>query len=60
MKVDGVEKRGWSWNLDVTSATQSLAVDPTKLATGWHTIEWAVRDVAGHVTRRSASFEVRR
>jgi hypothetical protein len=60
VRVDGVEKRGWSWNLDVTSATQSLALDPTKLAAGWHTIEWAVRDVAGHVTRRSASFEIRR
>ena len=60
VKIDGVEQRGWSWNVDVTSATQTLAVDPTKLATGWHTIVWAVRDVAGHVTRRSASFEVRR
>ena len=60
VKVDGVEKRGWAWDLDVTSATQSLSIDPTKLSAGTHAIEWAVRDVAGHVTRRTASFEVRR
>jgi hypothetical protein len=60
VKVDGVQRRGWSWNLDVTSATQTLAVDPTRLAAGTHSIQWSVRDVAGHVTRRSATFEVRR
>ena len=60
VQVDGVQRRGWAWNLDVTDATQTLSLDPTKLATGWHTIVWAARDVAGHVTRRSASFEVSR
>jgi hypothetical protein len=60
VQVDGVQRRGWAWNLDVTDATQTLSLDPTKLATGWHTIVWAARDVAGHATRRSATFEVRR
>jgi hypothetical protein len=60
VEVDGVQKRGWSWDLDVTSASQTLVVDPASLSTGWHSLAWSVRDVAGHVTRRSTTFEVRR
>ena len=60
VSLDGVWKRGWSWNVDVAAATQTFAVDPATLATGSHTVIWAVRDVAGHVTRRSATFEVTR
>lgn len=58
--IDGVQKRGWSWDLNVTGAYQTLTVDPTKLSAGTHSVRWAVRDVAGHVTYRGASFEVRR
>jgi len=60
VSLDGVWKRGWSWNVDVAATTQTFVVDPATLATGSHTVIWAVRDVAGHVTRRSASFEVTR
>jgi methionine-rich copper-binding protein CopC len=59
VKVDGVAKRGWAWDLNVTSATQTLTVDPATLTNGTHVVEWSVRDVANHVTRRSASFTVR-
>ena len=60
VKIDGIQRRGWSWNLDVTSASQTLLVDQTTLTTGSHSIEWSVRDVAGHVTRRTGTFEVNR
>jgi hypothetical protein len=60
VKVDGVQRLGWSWDLDVTDASQALAVDPTQLSAGTHWVEWGVRDVAGHITRRLASFEVTR
>jgi methionine-rich copper-binding protein CopC len=59
VKVDGTGRGSWAWNLDVRAITQTLTVDPTRLTAGSHTIEWAVRDVAGHVTRRTATFEVR-
>jgi hypothetical protein len=59
VSVDGAQKRGWSWDLDVTSASQTLSLDPAKLSAGTHTIEWSVRDVAGHVTRQGARFDVR-
>jgi hypothetical protein len=58
--IDGHGRGGWSWNLDVRSAARTLAVDPAGLTAGTHTLEWSVRDVAGHVTRRTVTFEVRR
>ncbi|HEU0243355.1 MAG TPA: CAP domain-containing protein [Candidatus Limnocylindrales bacterium] len=60
VKVDGQGRGSWAYDLDVTSAGQTLNVDPTKLAAGTHTVEWTVRDVAGHVTRRTVTFEVNR
>jgi hypothetical protein len=59
VKVDGVGKRGWAYDLNVTSNTQTLSIDPATLTNGTHSIEWSVRDVAGHVNRKSVSFTVR-
>jgi hypothetical protein len=58
--LDGVRKRGWSWDLDVRSATQTFTVNPAGLTAGTHSIAWSVRDVAGHTTTRAVTFEVRR
>ncbi|HEX5829024.1 MAG TPA: CAP domain-containing protein [Candidatus Limnocylindrales bacterium] len=58
--LDGTRKRVWAYDYDVTSVTETLTLDPASLSAGTHTVVWAVRDVAGHITRKSATFEVRR
>jgi hypothetical protein len=60
VQIDGSSKAGWAYDLNVTSATRRYTVDASTLSRGTHTITWCVRDVAGHVTRRSLSFTVRR
>jgi uncharacterized protein YkwD len=55
--LDGVKRRGWSYDLNTTSATETLVVHPSSLKRGTHVVVWAVRDVAGHVTRRKVTFE---
>ena len=42
-----------------TGDTRRYTVDAAKLSTGTHTLTWQVRDVAGHVTKRSMTFTIR-
>ena len=58
VRLDGVLKRGWSYDLNIKSATHTLTVDPSTLPRGTHYVTWGVRDVAGHVTRKTVSFKV--
>ena len=59
VRIDGVKKSGWAYDLDVTADTRRYTVDAASLAAGTHTITWRVRDVAGHLTQRSMTFTVR-
>jgi hypothetical protein len=59
VQIDGTTKSGWSYNLDVTGDTRRYTVDASRLTTGTHTLTWQVRDVAGHVTKRSMTFTIR-
>jgi hypothetical protein len=59
VQIDGKTKSGWSYDLNVTGDTRRYTVDAATLTTGTHTITWQVRDVAGHVTKRSMTFTIR-
>ena len=59
VQIDGTTKSGWSYDLDVTGDTRRYTVDAASLSTGTHTLTWHVRDVAGHVTKRSMTFTIR-
>jgi hypothetical protein len=59
VQIDGTTKSGWSYDLDVTSDTRRYTVDAASLSAGTHTLTWQVRDVAGHVTKKSTSFTIR-
>jgi hypothetical protein len=59
VQIDGVTKSGWSYDLNVYSQTRRYTVDAATLKTGTHTLTWQVRDVAGHVTKRSMTFTIR-
>jgi len=59
VQIDGTTKSGWAYNLNVTGDTRRYTVDASTLTTGTHTLTWQVRDVAGHVTKRSMTFTVR-
>lgn len=56
--VDGAQKRGWSYDYNRNSTSESVTLDPATLSQGTHSVTWAIRDVAGHVTYRSTSFTV--
>jgi hypothetical protein len=59
VQIDGTTKSGWSYDLNVTGETRRYTVDAASLSTGTHTLTWQVRDVAGHVTRKSMTFTIR-
>ena len=59
VQLDGNTKAGWSYDLNVTGDTRRYTVDAASLSTGQHTLTWQVRDVAGHVTKRSMTFTIR-
>lgn len=58
VNVDGVRRRNWAYDYNVTSSTESLVIDPRTLSAGTHTIVWGIRDVAGHVTYRTDTFTI--
>jgi hypothetical protein len=58
IRLDGVMKRGWAYDYNTTSASFTYTIDPAKLSPGTHTVTWAVRDMGGHITRKSVSFQV--
>ena len=59
VQVDGKTKAGWSYDLDVRSDTRRYTLDAATVGTGEHTLTWHIRDVAGHVTRKSVTVTVR-
>ena len=58
VQIDGSTKSGWSYDLNVTGDTRRYTVDAASLSTGTHTLTWSVRDVAGHVTKKSVTFTI--
>jgi uncharacterized protein YkwD/methionine-rich copper-binding protein CopC len=59
VRLDGRMKRGWSYDYNTTTASHSLVIDPASLSRGTHTVVWSIRDVAGHITRKWVTFEIR-
>jgi len=59
VRIDGRKKAGWAYDLNVTSDTRQYTVDAATLSPGQHTLTWTLRDVAGHLTRRSVTITIR-
>jgi hypothetical protein len=58
VRIDGVKKRGWAYDLNVTSNSQSYTVDASTLSPGNHTLTWTIRDVAGRLAKRSITLTI--